>query len=205
MEVSGSIKRRLFKQFTNPSGIVGSIVGRLMAIKNGERTLWAVEQLDPQHGERILEIGYGPGLAIEAILARVGTNGSVAGVDRSVVMTRQARRRNRQAVEAGRAEIIHGSVEQLPFIDNEFDGVLAINSMLFWPDPVANLREIARVTRPGGRLLLVHQPRTEVAVASIVKKMSDAANQAGFSEIRTVTTAMKPASVICVRARIPAP
>jgi ubiquinone/menaquinone biosynthesis C-methylase UbiE len=73
--------------------------------------------------------------------------GSVAGVDQSQEMVRQAAARNADALRSRRADLRYGSVERLPFADETFDKALAINSMQAWPDARAGLREIRRVLK----------------------------------------------------------
>src|SRR2546428_12402568 len=65
-------------------------------------------------------------------------------------MVEQARARNVKALESGRVDLRHGSVVSLPFEDRIFDKALAINSLQVWPDAVAGLREMRRVTKRGG-------------------------------------------------------
>src|SRR5690606_40261299 len=90
-----------FSQFAHPRGRLGWFVGHLMAWKNGARSRWALDLLSPRPGERILEVGFGPGVDVRRLLERVGESGFVAGVDVSVEMVRQARARNRAAIAAG--------------------------------------------------------------------------------------------------------
>jgi SAM-dependent methyltransferase len=141
------------RQFGHPSGRLGAWVGRLMALKNVRMNRAAVEVLAPSVRDRVLEIGFGPGRTL-ALLARRVDGGRVAGIDVSAVMVRQARRRNRSALRAGRLEIVEGSVERLPWPDATFTHVLAVNSFHHWPAPVRSLTEVRRVLAPGGRLVL---------------------------------------------------
>src|SRR4029450_4443833 len=81
-------------------------------------------------------------------------------------MPRQARRRNRAAIQAGRVRLIHTPVESLSISDGPFDAALAVNTVGMWPDPTARLRQLARLLRPGGRIALVSQPRCPGATAA---------------------------------------
>ena len=136
-------------QFGHPHGVMGQIVGWILAMENQERIAWAVQQLDLQPSDSVLEIGFGPGLGIQQALAQV-PQGSVAGVDISEVMVAQARRRNAAEVQAGRVDLRQGSADHLPFGDGSFEKVFAINSLHIWPDAQAGLREVQRVLKPGG-------------------------------------------------------
>ncbi|UJW30436.1 class I SAM-dependent methyltransferase [Saccharothrix sp. AJ9571] len=104
-------------------------------------------------------------MAVAALASRA-SRGSVVGVDHSQVMIRQARRRNRLAMRAGRVRLVHAPVESLPVGDGPFDAELAVNTVGMWPEPTARLRELAGLLRPGGRIALVSQPRCPGATAA---------------------------------------
>ncbi len=125
---------------------------------NRRRNTWVVSLLDVQPTDRVLEIGFGPGIAIGE-LARRTTEGVVIGVDQSEVMVRLARRRNAAAVHGGRVDLRLGSVEALPDLGGAMDKILSVNSMGFWPDPVARLSELRCRLRTGGVIAIASQPR----------------------------------------------
>src|ERR687891_2498384 len=109
-------------QFHRPRGFGGRAAGWVMATRgsNRSRNVWAVGLLDVQPDDRVLEIGFGPGVAIGKI-ARRATRGQVCGVDHSEVMVRQARRRNAAAVREGRIDLRLGSAEEIPDFGAPFD------------------------------------------------------------------------------------
>ena len=193
--------------FGHPQGLLGPIAGWIMAVRpsNRRRNLWAVQLLEIERGDRVLEIGFGPGFAVREI-SRIAIDGLVCGVDHSSQMLRQAQRRNAAAIGAGRVQLLLGSVETLPAFKEPFDKILAVNTMKFWNDPEKCLGELRRLLRPGGRIAIVDQPRGRgasdaMAVASGVSIAAQLA-QAGFTHTRTHTLALKPAAV-CVIATNP--
>ena|SRR5215469_2225185 len=143
----------LLRSFGRPQGILGRLGGVIMARMNVDCGTWVADLLEVTPNDRVLEVGFGPGVVIQR-LAKLAVAGHVAGIDQSREMVEQARARNATAVQDGRVEIRHGSVESLPFDSNGFDKVLAINSMQYWPQAVAGLREIRRVMKAGGRIAL---------------------------------------------------
>ena len=145
-------------QYRRPSGLLGRYIGAGMARDHRPENEWTVALVDPQPADRILEIGFGPGVAVELVAARV-TKGLVAGADFSRTMVAAARRRNAAAMRAGRVDLRHGRADALPFPDAAFDKVFGIHTLYFWPNPEAGLREAGRVLRPGGRLVLTLLPR----------------------------------------------
>lgn len=77
--------KSIVAQFRQPTGPSVRLVGALMARKNRERITWAVSLLDIQSTDHVLEVGFGPGVAIEQV-ARFARAGFVAGVDHSAIM-----------------------------------------------------------------------------------------------------------------------
>jgi ubiquinone/menaquinone biosynthesis C-methylase UbiE len=180
------------------------MAGWIMAHRrsNRQRNRWAVSLLEVQPTDRVLEIGFGPGVAI-AELARRAARGKVYGIDRSEVMVRQAGRRNAAAIRAHRVQLIHASVDQLPSFDEPLDAILAVNTVGFWPDPAERLRRLRRLLRPGGRIALVSQPRYPGATTvRAADELQDLLTQAGFTDIRVETLDLDP-PVACVLADNP--
>ena len=134
-------------------------MGWVMARENDPMNALAVDALAPASDDRVLEVGFGPGAGLARLAAAV-PDGCVEGVDHSAAMLDAARRRNRRAVAAGRVRVQLGSVDVLPYEDQSFDGVIAVNNHQFWRDPLADLREIVRVLRPGGRVVVAVRARS---------------------------------------------
>jgi SAM-dependent methyltransferase len=196
------VVRNLVRQAGNPRGFTGRLVSLLMAHRrsNVERNRWVVSLLDVRPTDRVLEIGFGPGVAIAELAGRA-TRGHVYGVDHSAVMVREAGRRNAAAVRADRVHLTQAPVERLPRFDDPLDAVLAVNSVGFWPDPVARLRELRGLLRPGGRIALASQPRSPGAdrdtTARAARELADLLTEAGFTGPRTETLELDP-PVACV-------
>jgi len=104
--------------------------------------------------DTILDIGCGGGRTIHK-LAAMASAGKVYGVDYSDDSVAAARRANAHRIDIGRVEIQQASVSQLPFLNETFDLVTAIETHLFWPDLPNDFRETFRVLKPGGTLLIV--------------------------------------------------
>src|SRR3989441_1771583 len=117
-----AIRQSIVSQFMRPRGFAGWLAGWEMALRssNRKRNVWAVGLLGVEPTDRVLEIGFGPGIAIRE-LSRRAMHGLVCGVDHSAVMVRQATRRNAAAVRAGRVELRLGAAEHLPSFAALFD------------------------------------------------------------------------------------
>jgi ubiquinone/menaquinone biosynthesis C-methylase UbiE len=154
---------------------------------NRKRNRWAVALLEVQPRDCVLEIGFGPGLAIRE-LARRATDGIVCGIDHSEVMVRQATARNRAAVKRGRVELRLASAVELEQFSDTFDKMLSVNNFGMWPDQEARLKELRRAMRRGGRVAIVSQPRGPGATAATTDRvgleMAERLQGAGFVNVR---------------------
>ena len=146
-------RKLLMRMFGRPRGVIGRLGGVIMARMNRDAAAQIIEILDFRPDDKVLEVGFGPGVAIQLLLHRVPA-GSVAGIDYSQEMVRQAAARNAAALRNLRVDLRYGSVERMPFPDERFDKALAINSMQAWPDARPGLREIQRVLKHGGNVAL---------------------------------------------------
>jgi len=199
-----ALDRDVIGQAHHPRGAAGRVTAWEMAHRpsNRQRSVWVVSLLDVQPADRVLEIGFGPGLAI-AELVRAGA-GHAYGIDHSDVMLRQASRRNAAAVRAGRVTLIRASVDQIPSaLDGPFDAILAVNALGFWPAPAERLAQLRRRLAPGGRIAIASQPRCPGATAdtsrNAAREIEGLLRDAGFTHLSTQTLPLDP-PVACVLA-----
>jgi SAM-dependent methyltransferase len=136
-----------------PHGALGVVMGWLMERLNAQQNRATVEALEPPDGGKVLEIGFGHGHALE-LLAHRRPLGLLAGVDHSELMVRTARRRLGAHRGDAALDLRLGEAAALPFGDETFDLVYAVNSYHLWPDQDAALAEIAGVLKPGGDVVL---------------------------------------------------
>ena len=108
-------------------------------------------------GWTVLEVGSGSGVVTRDVAALVGARGHVIGIDKSRTLVDAARRRTREAGLGGRATFRRGDAARLPFRSGRFDCALAVTVLLHVARPEAMLRELVRVTRPGGVVALQDQ------------------------------------------------
>jgi ubiquinone/menaquinone biosynthesis C-methylase UbiE len=141
------------RQARCPSGVLGHVLARVMAVETAGDNQRAVKLLDPTPSDAVLEIGFGHGRTISR-LAAMAAGGFVGGVEISPRMVEMARRFNRRAIAEGRVELERQEGPSIPYDDGRFDKVLSVHTLYFWSDPLHVLGEIRRVTKPGGRLVL---------------------------------------------------
>lgn len=108
--------------------------------------------LDARKGDRVLDVGCGSGGAARALAPRVGSTGRVMGLDNSLTMIAEARRR--AAGSRLPLDFLVGDARQLPFGDNSFDACFSAATFNLVPSPRQVLAEMVRVARPGGRVLV---------------------------------------------------
>ncbi len=141
-------------QLSRPSGPLGRIVGR--ALNRGNRVViqTAVNAGHVVPGSVAADVGFGGGVGLAMLLSRTAPNGVVHGIEVSPTMLGQARRRFTREVAAGRLHLHDATMTGLPLPDTCVDAVISTNTLYFVEDLRAALAELARVTRPGGRIVL---------------------------------------------------
>ena len=142
------------RQLGHPDGWRGQLVGRLLNRANRTFVGAAVEAADLAPGAVAADLGFGGGVGVRLLLDAVGPAGRVYGVDVSRTMLERARVRFADEWAAGRLELIEGSLVDLPLVEDSVDAIITVNTFYFLEDPRPALREIARVLRPGGRVVI---------------------------------------------------
>jgi ubiquinone/menaquinone biosynthesis C-methylase UbiE len=120
-----------------------------------ERLRAAVDRLDVQPDDRILEIGCGHGVAATYVCERLGESGRLTAIDRSPKMIEAAARRNAAWVEAGVAEFLVMELETLDLGERRFDKAFAVRVGLFHRDPARAQALVEPWLAPGGTVLAV--------------------------------------------------
>jgi len=146
-------QKALAQQLFHPDGDVGREVGVKMAEWNAPANAFVIDCLDIQPADHVLEIGFGPGEAL-AEVARLTPQGFVAGIDHSETMMKMAEERNTRAIIQDKIELTLGDASSMPFADDSFHKIFAVNVAHFWKDPLVELGECRRLLKVGGRLAL---------------------------------------------------
>jgi ubiquinone/menaquinone biosynthesis C-methylase UbiE len=152
------IGRFVASQFRKPSGLLGRLIGNGMARRNELESRWTVDLLNIQPDMHVLEIGFGPGVAIQYASEKT-VQGHVSGIDYSKTMVQSAHNRNATMVKSGRVDLRQGDVSALPYENDTFERVFTIHCIYFWSEPTTCLREIWRVLRVNGILAITILPK----------------------------------------------
>jgi len=119
-------------------------------------TLWGLTKIKIGPDYVVLDVGCGGGKTVSR-LAELAPRGKVFGIDYSRDMVNFSRKINEMLIAQNRVEIIEGSVEKISFKDDFFDLVTAFETYYFWTNLPNALKEIKRVLKPGGKMLLVNE------------------------------------------------
>jgi ubiquinone/menaquinone biosynthesis C-methylase UbiE len=149
-----AISKFIARQAAKPHGLFGRLIfGRLLNRANASVNQLVFDSLQPAAQSRVLEVGFGGGELLFQI-ARSLAGGRIDGIDVSAEMLANAQRKLARMDLEESAGLQLASVDSLPFADASFDCACSVHTIYFWPDLNQGLRELARVTRPGGRLVL---------------------------------------------------
>jgi ubiquinone/menaquinone biosynthesis C-methylase UbiE len=147
-----------------PSGWLGKLMYRKPIGHYGFFRV-VIEKLQLQPEDVFLEVGCGGGILLDMVLQTVQR---AWGIDHSPDMVELARQKNAQAVSEGRAEIVQGNVQALPWGEKHFTCAAGVEMLCFVEDPALVLRELYRVLKPGGRLLFVTEAQPESVVSQFL-------------------------------------
>ena len=146
----------LTDQYHCPTGRHGRLLATLMNRNHEPLTLWGLSKVDIGSNDVILDIGCGGGKTVNR-LARFATRRKVYGIDHSAEMVRFSKKVNKTLILQNRVKIVEGCVEKMSFDPNFFDLVTGFETDYFWSNFQSALKEITRVLKPGGKLLLVNE------------------------------------------------
>jgi ubiquinone/menaquinone biosynthesis C-methylase UbiE len=161
------------KQLSKPSGFFGSrIIGRMMNSGNAhlEKTALAYAEVAPDH--HVLEIGFGNGKFL-GTLCSVVEKGKVYGADISEDLVNQVSSRLKNQIKACQLELHLAGISQLPFDDNSLDRIITCNTIYFWPEPLADAKELLRILKPNGKLVIGYRTTEEMEAYPFVAQNLD--------------------------------
>lgn len=157
MGLRESFERGLAKQLGHPAGRRGALTGMLLNHRNAQLIQDAIAALELRPGREgavAMDIGFGGGTGLRALLDVVGPSGTVHGVDVSEAMLARARRTYAREIDAGRLELYQTSMSRLPVDDASVDGAITVNTIYFVDDLRRAFAEVAGVLAPHGRFVI---------------------------------------------------
>ena len=177
-----------------------------MNSRHSKVTEWGLSHASIGKQDIILDVGCGGGRTASK-LAAIATQGKVFGIDHSTESVAIAMRTNKQWIDSARVEIREASVSQLPFSDGAFDLITAVETHFWWPALPTDLREVLRVLKPGGRLIIIAEvykgaaafnsraverfsKKTGMALLS-VEEHRELITDAGYSDVQVIAEPSK--------------
>jgi ubiquinone/menaquinone biosynthesis C-methylase UbiE len=179
-----NILAKLISQAKKPTGIFGLLIVRLMNLGHTKLTNWGLSCLTIKEDDIILDIGCGGGKTVNK-LAKIAEKGKVYGIDFSDTAIKFSSRLNRHNINLGKVNIQKASVSLLPFPDNFFNIVTAIETYFFWPDLENDMKEVLRVIKPGGKLLIVSEAYKNSENGKSINRWSKFSNTKDFMQYQT--------------------
>lgn len=189
-------------QCQKPQGWLGRLVLWNMNSRHSKVTDWGLAHVSVGKQDIILDVGCGGGRTVSK-LAALATQGKVYGVDFSKESVAVSSRSNQKWIDMDRVEIREGAVSQLPFSEDTFDLVTAVETHFWWPDLAADMREVLRVLKPGGTLVIIAEiyKGAETRTAKLAEKYLPLSGMkllsveehrelfvsAGYSDVRIIT------------------
>ena len=169
-----------------------------------QRVTWAIEQMDLDPSDGVLEVGCGGGHAVTLLCERL-RRGGVTAIDRSAQQVARARERNAAWIAAGRARIEYLTLVDAPAAlgRGRFDRVLAINVNAFWTESAASVAALHELLAPGGRVYLVHEPPSPAKLREIRRISPERLVDAGLTVEEVRTANFRRGAGICIIGRRP--
>lgn len=193
----------LAKQFRKPEGLLGRIVGRIMSFDNRKINTWTLNRLQIKPGDIILEIGFGPGAAIEDMFKRQ-RNLRIDGIDLSHDMLKVASTRNLDALKKKKLRLFEGDLLEIEEDFYQYDKVVSVNNYPLWKDKQSTLKRIYQLMKNNGVIAITVQPREEDAsrkkTFAHAHEIEQALYLAGFRNISVKFKKIAPELTVCVTA-----
>ena len=196
-----------FENTRKPAGLGGKIMVAMMNFGHSAMAEWGLHFLQPAPDAMVLDCGCGGGANIKKLL-KLCPKGKVQGIDYAAVSVEKARKVNAGAIAEGRCNVQQASVAELPFEAEQFDVATAFETVYFWPELAQNFREVYRVLKPGGTLLICNESNgdtdkdkkwTEIIGGMTIYKDAELKTyleQAGFHDVQI----HKKKSWLCITA-----
>ena len=145
--------KSFFNQCARPEGSLGRARLCFMNYTHAPLTNWGLKLVNVQDGWTMLDVGCGGGFTIRRLLKR-SKDAQVYGIDISEESVTKARQVNAEVLDK-QVYVTQGSAEQLPYNDEMFDLVTAVETVYFWPNLPDCLQEVRRVLKPGGKFAIM--------------------------------------------------
>ncbi|MGE5395708.1 MAG: class I SAM-dependent DNA methyltransferase [Candidatus Saccharibacteria bacterium] len=152
----------LGQQLRKPSGLFGRIVSRMMDTRNRKFYLRMIREMRIQNGDRIYEIGYGPGLGVQMIASNI-SDCTISGIDFSELMVQMASKRNKRFIDEGRVNLKYGDLLTADTTGERYDKIFCVNVIYFWKDLKPVFQKIHSMLSSEGSFCIFMTPAKDLS------------------------------------------
>ena len=186
------ILRKIGMQFKKPQGVLGKIISNLMIIGNRSAYGNMIKNLTINSNEKILEIGYGPGIGI-GLISKIYESCEIYGIDFSELMYKRASKRNSKFIKNNRVHLLFGDFVETEISMGKFDKIFCVNVVYFWDDLQKPFEKVKSLLKDDGTFCLYMAGKDELNKAKFTKdgifnkysigQIVNALKSSGFHEI----------------------
>ena len=178
-------------QFKKPTGLFGIFTSNVMVKSNNSKYDKLIKDLDIQPGDKLLEIGYGPGIGINMIAETCSTC-TIHGIDFSPLMYKRASKYNKSFIDKGNMLLQYGDFLSTTIVSNDYDKIFCLNVVYFWDELKEPFEKVLSLLKKGGAFHIYMADRSTLmekkAPDSVFNKYSieqivEALKLVGFAEI----------------------
>ena len=145
-----------FENTRKPQGFGGKLMAKMMNSGHAKVSQWGFSNISAKPDAKVLDVGCGGGANIATWLDKC-RNGHVTGLDYSEVSVAESQELNAAAIKQGKCRVLQGDVSAIPFSDEVFDYVSALETVYFWPGLKKCFSEVNRVLKSGGTFLICNE------------------------------------------------
>lgn len=185
------LREFIASQFKKPTGLLGIFTSNLMVKNNRKNYDRLIKDLDIQQHDKLLEIGYGPGIGIR-MLSEICSTCTIHGIDFSNLMYKRASKYNKQYIDAGRVQLQHGDFLKVPVAHNDYDKIFCLNVVYFWDELRTPFEKVFSLLKNGGSFhmymadsatLLEKKAPDKVFNKYSIEQVIEALRAAGFTTV----------------------
>ena len=185
------LRKFIASQFKKPSGLLGIFTSNMMVKNNQKNYDKIIKDLDLQQHDKLLEIGYGPGIGIQMI-AELCLDCTIHGIDFSKLMYKRASKYNRTYIDNGRTQLQYGDFLKTSVLDNNYDKIFCLNVVYFWDELNSPFRKVLSLLKNGGafhiymadKITLIEKKAPDsVFYKYSIEQVEEALEAAGFENV----------------------
>lgn len=150
------LKKLFYGNTRKPKGILGNIMINKMNIGHAKLSDWGFSHLNNINPTQIADLGCGGGINIKKLI-KIFPNATVTGFDYSKVSIKKSKEENKDSINKGICKLVQGDVSCMPFENETFDLLTAVETIYFWPGPQKSFQEVYRVLKTGGVFIIINE------------------------------------------------